>query len=129
MEETEPTPEDTPEEARSLGTLHHTHDVNVNLRIDLHVHDQQGMAQVLDLLGQLIEGETIIMAAQDDIDAAIATLGADTQAIEDSVTRIQAEIATLQASGADTSGLVAALDSLNTAVGDVGNIVPVPPTT
>jgi hypothetical protein len=77
-------------------------------------------------LDRLLQGEQNIMAAQDDINTAITQLGLDQTALNDAAARILAEIANLQSAGVDTTGLVAAVDALNTAVGPVVDIVPPP---
>ena|SRR6185369_14015626 len=78
------------------------------------------------LLERIINKENLIMAAQDDIDAAVATLGVDTAALNDSAARIEAQLAALEAQGVDTAPLRDALAALDTAVGQVGAIVPPP---
>lgn len=66
-----------------------------------------------------------IMGEQENIDAAVAQLGVDVASLNDAAVRIQAEIAALEAQGVDTTGLRAAIGDLDTAVGNVGSIVPV----
>jgi hypothetical protein len=75
-------------------------------------------------LDRLLQGEQNIMAAQDDINAAITQLGLDQSALNDAAQRILAEIATLQGQGVDTSGLSAAVAALDSAVGPIVDIAP-----
>jgi hypothetical protein len=78
-------------------------------------------------LHRILKQGAQIMAGQDDIDAAVATLGVDTQALNDSAARIEAQLAALEGQGVDTGPLRDALAALDTAVGSVGAIVPATP--
>lgn len=64
------------------------------------------------------------MTAQQDLDQAVAAIGLDVQGLTDAGARIEAEITKLEGQGVDTSGLRAAVSSLDQAVGDVAAIVP-----
>lgn len=96
-------------------------------RVDVHIHgDPRVDALALQVAANTARiGE--LMAAQEDVDAAVAGIGGDVTRMRDAIVRIQAEIADLQSQGVDTSGLVAALASLDSATGDLDNIAPAPP--
>lgn len=111
----------------SQSVVHHVHSGCV------HVHHDSGSGGSVDLAPVLARLDAIttmleeIMSSQDDVDAAVAQIGLDVTGLTDAGVRIEAAIAALEAQGADTTALRAAISSLDDAVGSVASIVP-PPT-
>lgn len=90
-------------------------------------HDlREGQRHINARLDRIEQEEHVMSEQQADIDAAVATLGVDVSALNDSSARIEAALTALEGQGVDTTELRAAITSLDTAVGNVGNIVPVP---
>lgn len=101
-------------------------DIHVHIgKIEIHVRDPR-IDQVLALLDGIAQRLETIMDSQADVDAAVASIGLDVQGLTDSGVRIEAAIADLEAAGADTTALRAAIGTLDDAVGSIAAIVPVP---
>jgi hypothetical protein len=87
-----------------------------------HPHEFQEL--VLDMLATIINQQEQIMAAQDDINAAVAALQSDETGLDASVQAIQAEIANLQGQGVDVTALNAEVANLATHVASVAALAP-----
>lgn len=101
-------------------------DIHIHIgKVEIHVRDPR-IDQVLALLDGIAQRLETIMDSQADVDAAVASIGLDVQGLTDSGVRIEAAIADLEAKGADTTALRAAIGSLDDAVGSIAAIVPAP---
>lgn len=98
-----------------------------DIHVHVHLEGDPRFEVIVDELRALRRRIGDLVTAQQDVDAAIAGIGGDVSRIRAAIVRIQDEIAALQASGADTSGLVAALGELDGATGDLDNVAPAVP--
>lgn len=89
-------------------------------------HLGQQNHRIIGLLERVIEMEGRALAEQDVIDEVVTQIGLDVQGLVDSGARIEAELQRLEGEGVDTTGLRAAIGSLDTAVGNIASIVPAP---
>jgi hypothetical protein len=103
------------------------------MHIHLHVPLDPRLDQIRDSLTDITDILTslririgLLMAGQEDIDAAVAAIGADVTALEAASVRIMDEIAQLEAAGVNTDGLMAAVNAWDVATGKIVNIVPEP---
>lgn len=85
-------------------------------------HFERNVREQLDRIERKVDR---LMAAQDDINAAITALQADETGLDASVQRILAAIADLQSQGVDTSALTAEVQNLQGHVDAVAAIEPV----